>query len=118
MERKWLVPIKSAFGLMLIMLAFNYPSILMGTLIITFFLLYAMNFLLNSSHYMVWRNGKPNFISIQRVDRAPKYVIPDNSLLGQVLRFVGHALLYGLVALFLVGMTIMTGIYVYDHFIK
>jgi hypothetical protein len=97
---------KAIFGIVVMLLAFQFPSVTFSVLIFIFFALFAANFMFNSTHYMVWRNGKPNLVSYQRLDRKPKYVIEKESILGQIITFSGQALGYGLILMILIVLII------------
>jgi hypothetical protein len=104
---------KAIFGMVVILSAFQFPSVTFLVLIILFVALYAANFMFNSTHYMVWRNGKPSLVSYQRLDRKPKYVIEKESVLGQFITFSGQALGYGLLLMILIALivtSIMSGL--------
>lgn len=93
---------KAVAGLVLIIAAFEYPSVTMGVLAFCFLALYVANFVLNSVHYVIWNNFKPRLVSYQRLDRAPKHVIPKDSLLGQSIFLLLQVLGYGLALMFLI----------------
>lgn len=98
---------KAIFGIVVILLAFNYPVITFSILILVFVALFAANFMFNSTHYLVWRNGKPSLISYQRLDRKPKFVIEKESVLGKIITFSGQALGYGLALMMLIAVIII-----------
>lgn len=100
-KRFGVVLVKAVVGVVLLLLGFEHPRVTIGVLVSAFIALYVANFVLNSVHYVVWNNFKPRMVSYQRLDRAPKFVIPKNSLLGQAISLVLQSLGYGVLLMLL-----------------